>query len=154
VGRGDLREAGAFRDGGERLLVRGIAIPVHQHDGAGAEAARVGVAQRGLGRGGVERGYDVAVCTDALVDLHDFLVEHRWQLDVPREDIRAILVGDAEGISKSARRNEQGAVALALEQRVGGDRRAHAHGVDELDGAAGPGATSRRSRMPWIAASS
>ena len=45
---------------------------------------------------------------------------------------RAVLVGDAQRVAEAARDDEHRGLALALEQRVGGDRRAHLHRVDLL----------------------
>ena len=44
------------------------------------------------------------------------------------------LIGDAQRVGEAARGYEDRAVALAFEQRVGGDRGAHAHDVDEVGG--------------------
>ncbi len=45
-----------------------------------------------------------------------------------------MLIGDAQRVGEAARGHEDRAVALALEQRVGRDRGAHAHSVDEVGG--------------------
>src|SRR3982751_948593 len=50
------------------------------------------------------------------------------------ERFRAVLVGDAQRVGEAAGGDEQRAVTLALEQRIGGDRRAHLHGVELRDG--------------------
>ena len=52
--------------------------------------------------------------------------------DVAGEDFRARLVADLQRVAEAARRDQQRALALALEQRVGRDRRAH---LDDADGA-------------------
>ena len=49
---------------------------------------------------------------------------HFGQHDVAVEDARPVLVGNAQRIAKTARGDQQHALALALEQRIGGDRRA------------------------------
>ena len=41
-----------------------------------------------------------------------------------------MLIADAERVAEAARDHERSAVALALEQCVGRDRRAHLHGFD------------------------
>jgi hypothetical protein len=48
------------------------------------------------------------------------------------EQPRAVLVGDAQRIAKAARGDQQRGLALALQQRVGGDRGAHLHAVDHV----------------------
>ena len=71
-----------------------------------------------------------AVGHDALVDLEHALVEHLGQHDLAREDVGPVLVGDAQRVGEAARDHQQHAIALALEQRVGGDGGAH---LDRLD---------------------
>ena len=50
--------------------------------------------------------------------------------DVAIEQARPVLVGDAQGVAKAARRDQQRRLALAFEQRVGGHRGAHLHALD------------------------
>ncbi len=116
---------------GEPRFVIGIAVAMHQHDGAGAEAATEGGAQVALRGREIGRADPLAACAHALVHFDHFLVQHRGQLDVPHEQFRAVLVGDAQRIGEATRGDEDRAVALALEQRVGGHGRAHLHAVDE-----------------------
>ena len=108
----------------------GIAIGVHEHDRDGLDA----VGERGLelGAHGGEIGLllDRAVGAHALVDLDDALEQHLGLDDVLGEDFRAVLVADAQRVAETFRRHQQRAVALALQQRIGGDRRAHLHGAD------------------------
>ena len=54
----------------------------------------------------------------------------RRQLDPAHEELRPVLVGDAQRVGEAARDHERGALALALEQRVGRDRGAHLDRVD------------------------
>ncbi len=58
---------------------------------------------------------------------------------MPVEDARPVLIGDAQGVAKTARDEEHGALALALEERVGGHGRSHLHDLDPFagDGRAG-----------------
>src|SRR5690606_38607286 len=106
-------------------LVLGPAIAVEEDDRRRAYARREGrpeIAPRRLEVGGAQH---LAFGGDALVDLDDALVEKLGQDDAPREELRAVLVGDAELVGEAARRDEDRALALALEERVGGDRRPH-----------------------------
>jgi hypothetical protein len=80
----------------------------------------------------VERHDDVAVRADPLVDLDDRLVQRVGQHDVEIEQPRPVLIRDAQRVAKAAGRRERGALALALEQRVGRDRGAHLHHLDAL----------------------
>ena len=77
-----------------------------------------------------ERTHDIAMRADALVDLDDLLVQHRRQLDVPHEQLGSMLITDAQRVGEAARDRQHGAIALALEQRIGRNRRAHPHDVD------------------------
>jgi len=54
---------------------------------------------------------------------------------------------------KAARDEEHGALALALKQRIGGDRGAHLYRLDALAGMVAPGRNPSSSRIPAIAAS-
>ena len=80
----------------------------------------------------VERLDHRAVGGHALVRLHDPRIQQLGQHDVAVEDARALLVADAQRIAEAARGDEQGGLALALEQCVGGDRRAHLHALHLL----------------------
>jgi hypothetical protein len=107
-----------------------ISIAVQQRDRARSDAALERCAQLALRLLQIERTHDVAVRAHALVDLDDLLVQHRRQLDVPHEQLRTMLITDAQRVGEAAGDRENGAIALALEQRVGRDRRAHPHDVD------------------------
>ena len=127
----DLREADRASARRQRLLVLRITIAVHQHDRHRADAVVPGRAQARLGAGQVERHHHVAMRADALVDLDHAVVEHRRQLDPAYEELRAVLVRDAQRVGETAGDQQRRALPLALEQRVGRDRRAHLHRVDD-----------------------
>ncbi len=132
MGDGDLREARLTCERRERSLVLRIAIAVHEHDRDRAEAVRVGCLEVGARALSVERQDDLAVCAHALVHLDDARVEHLRQHDLAREELRPVLVADAELVAEAARDHEHRRVALALEQRIGRDRRPHLHRLDPL----------------------
>jgi hypothetical protein len=134
VGHGDLLEARLARERRHALLVRRKAVTVHEHDGDRAIALLARGREVGPRLRLVERAHDFAVRAHALVDLVHLAIEHLRQLDVPVEDARPVLVGDAQLVAEALRDEEHGGLALALEERVGGDRRAHLHGIDLLDG--------------------
>lgn len=127
-----LREADPAREFGQHAFVCGVAIAVDQHDRERTHARVEHAAQRRFGTLNVERHDHLAVRADALVDLDDGLVQRIGQHDVEVEQARPVLVRDAQHVAKAARRRERGAFALAFEQRVGRDRRAHLHHVDAL----------------------
>ena len=130
----NLREADAARERGQRSFVLREAVAVHQHDRDGADAGVERSLQVALGGGGVERPVHLAARAYALVHLDHALVEEARQLDVAHEELRPVLVADAQRIAEAAGDRERGALALALEERVGGDGRAHLHGVDRVGG--------------------
>jgi hypothetical protein len=105
---------------------------VHERDRDGAKALRVRRGEVALHRRLVERRYHVAAGAHAFVHLHDFLVEQLRKPDVAVEDARPVLVGDAKLVAEAARDEEDRALALALEERVGGDGGAHLHRLDLL----------------------
>ena len=105
-------------------------------------------------RGEVGRGLDRAVGADALGDLGDALVEHLRLDDLLGEDVGSRLVADPQRIAKALGDEEEGAVALALEERVGGDRRPHLDRGDPLGrDRRSPAARPSSWRMPAMAAS-
>ena len=79
-----------------------------------------------------QRRQHLAVRADALVDFDHLAVEQFGQHDMAREDLRPVLVGDAQRVAKTLRDEQHRALALALQQRVGGDRGAHLHRFDAL----------------------
>ena len=122
---GDLAKAELARDPSDRALMRRIAIGVHEDDRDRVKTLRPRFAQRRAHRRGVRRELDRSVGEHALVDLDHFRVEKLGLLDRAGEDLRARLIADLERVAKAARRDQERALALPFEQRVGGHRRAH-----------------------------
>ncbi len=118
---GNLGEADVTRDGGQRLLMRAMAIAVHQQDGDGAQTAIIAGLQRSARRRFVQRAQDDAVGIDPLVNLHHRLMQRRRQVDAPGEEMRPVLIADADRVAKAPRHRQQHRLALAFQQRVGGD---------------------------------
>ena len=71
---------------------------------------------------------DGAVGGDAFVDLDDAFVEQFREFDLAGEDAGAVLVGDAQGVAEAAGDDQEGALALAFQEGVGGDSGAHTDG--------------------------
>jgi hypothetical protein len=90
---------------------------------------------------------------EPLVSLDHPVVQHLGQDDPPVEDPRPVLVGDAQGVGETFGDDQDGRLALALEQRVGGHGRAQPDRADPLgrEPASGPRPSSWR--MPATAAS-
>ena len=103
---------------------------MHEDDGDGADAVVVGRLQQGPRRFPIQRAEHRAVRHHALVHLDHAFVEHRGQHDLAVEELGPGLVADAERVGEARRRDQQRAIALALQQRVGRDRRAHLDHVD------------------------
>jgi hypothetical protein len=55
----------------------------------------------------------------------------RRQFDPAHEELRPVLVADAQRVGKSTRDHERRALSLALEQRVGRDGGSHLDRVDQ-----------------------
>ena len=129
-----LRKADLARERGHALLVLGVAIGVHEHDRDRLDA--VGACGRKLPaqRRQVGLVLDRAVGAHALVHFDDALVEHLRFDDVACENLRPRLVADLERVAKTLGGDEQGTLALALEQRIGRDRGAHLHSADQTGG--------------------
>ena len=117
---------------GDEPLVRRIAIAVHEDDSDRRAAARLDALELGAHARRIGRTLDLAAGQHALVDLDDLGIELLGLDDCLGEDVRPRLVADPQRIAETLRRDEERRLALALEQRVGGDRRAHA---DLADGA-------------------
>ncbi len=122
---GDLRKAGFARDLRGGLLMRGVAITVHEDDRARAQSGVVRLAQCAAQRHAVERLQHLAVRAGALVGLDDPGIKQLRQHDLAFEQARPVLVGDAQRIAKPARDDEHRRLALALEQRIGRHRGTH-----------------------------
>ena len=108
-----------------------IAIAVEQDDRNRSNATGIGLEQSGAGLPLIERSQHLAVRGDPLSDLDDALVEHFRQHDLPREEVGPILVANAQGVPKTVRDGKHRSLALALEQRIRCDRRAHLDGFDQ-----------------------
>ena len=118
-----------------------------------AKPVVVSLAQCALRRASIERRDHFAVRADALVDFDYALIQQLRQHDVAIEQARAVLICDAQRVAKAARGDERVRFALAFEQRVGRDRRAHLHRFDRARVIASPACNPSRWRMPATAAS-
>ena len=140
---GHLREPDRAGQTAERQLVLRMPVAVHEHDGHRSDPVRVRFAQGRLGRRPVEGGQDLAVRRHPAVHLRHPLVEHLGEGDAEIEQMRPGLVADAKRVAKAPVDHQQGPVALALQQGVGGDRGAHPDGIDPTDRSAGGDAEQR-----------
>ena len=132
VAGGDLREAEFARQRGQPPLVGVVAIGVHQNNGDRADAVGFGAFELAPRRCNIEFALDSAVGAHALVELDHALVQHVRLDDVLGEDFRPRLVTDAQRVAKTFGDQQQRALTLALEQRIGRDRGAHLDRADPL----------------------
>ena len=130
IGCRDLGEAHVAGDGGDAALMFGIAIAVHEYDGAAPDAVIISALQTFTSLVFIELDQHLAPRPDALVDLKGLFVEHFWELDMAVEKPGPILVTDAEHVGETTRGNEEGPFTLALQQRVGSHCGAHLDGFD------------------------
>ena len=133
-----LREAHFVGEARGLALMVWMRISMHEHDGDGVDAVGACGFQRGARGGNVEQRLHAAVGAHALRHFGDGGIEHRWLLDLPREDLWPGLVADFERVAEAFAHQQQHAIALALEERIGGDGGAHLDAFDHL----------RRQRMP------
>ena len=144
VARRNLREARLARDRRRACLMRREAIAVQEDDGAGRHAVAARLGKGLLQRALVERAQNLALGGHALVRLDHAFVEHVGQFDPEREEFRPVLVADAKLVFEAARRDEHDPLATAGQQRVGCDRRAHAHFADAFGWNVGSGFDAQR----------
>src|SRR5687767_8079071 len=102
------------------MIVKAIAM--QENDGDGPDALIECQLHRFTHRGDVERHQNLAPCIDALANLDDALVEKLRFDDIEIEEPGPGLIADLESIGEAFGCDEQGAIALALEKRVGGNR--------------------------------
>ena len=131
VAGGDLAEAGIARQFGQTLFMRRIFPGMHQHDGDSPDALGAGSGEGGAGGGFVQRFDLCAVYADPTGDFHHIFIEQAGQGNFQVEQTRPCLVADAQHVRKALVDHQQRAFPLAFQQRVGGDRGAHFHAIDQ-----------------------
>lgn len=104
---------------------------MHEDDRHGVDAVGLGLFDGWAQGGDVEQPFDAAVGARALIDLDDALVELLGKNDLLGEDVGPCLVGDPQRVAKSPGDEQQHAVALALQKRVGGNGSAHLDVADQ-----------------------
>ena len=143
-------------EGGDRVLMRGVTVAVHEHDGGrrGCRRRRPPRAARSRRRPGRPAGTARRARRCARRPRSTRSYSSSGSRMRRSKDPRPVLVADAQRVAEAPGDHQQRALALALEQRVGGHRRAHLDGLDrvrrELSApAAGRGARGcRGSRRP------
>ena len=115
-------------------LVRGVTVTMHEHDGHTAQTAPMGGLQLCRQVRHIQGLQHLTMRTHALLRLDHLGVEQLGQHNVPVKQARSVLVGDAQGIAKALGGDQQGRLALALEQRIGGHGGAHLHARHQRGG--------------------
>ncbi len=105
---------------------------MHQHDRDRPQSLRVHALQIGSHDGFVQRLDHLAAGADALRHLAHGGLQQLGQDDVEGEEVRPVLVADAQDVAETARDEQRRGLALALEQRVGRDGGAHLDRPDAL----------------------
>ena len=101
---------------------------MHQQNGTGANALVIRRSQGGnKALIQLQRHQHLALGAQPFLHFHNPLVQHLRQDDLASKDIRAVLVANAQRILEALRHDEDNAIALAFQQSVGGDGRAHLH---------------------------
>jgi len=154
VADGDVREADSACDFGGALFVCGKGPGMDENDCDGGDAICLGAKQVGRERGLVHGTVYGTICKRAFVGLDDARIEHVRLDDGFCEDVRAGLGPDLQRISKTAGDDERRWYALALEEGICGDGRAHLDSADARAGIAAWAGSWRNCRMAWRAASS
>ncbi len=134
VAHRDLAEADGAGQRRRPALVLGKAVAVHEHDGDRAEALVEGILQVAAQGVFVRNRQHFAASRHAFVDFDHPAVEQLRQHDLAGEEMRAVLVADAQRVPEALGDHQERALALAFEQRVGGDGGAHLDGLDGLGG--------------------
>ncbi len=132
MGSRHLRETDLARQRGDALLMLGVAITVHENDRRRSDPVIVSRLQGVARSSDIQRYELLTVRIYPFVDLHNSLVQQLWQLYMAGKYLRSILVGNAQGVAKAARNDQQCALALAFQQRVGRHGGAHLHRLDAL----------------------
>ncbi len=125
AGQRHLVEAEPLGEPPDLALVGGVQTAVQADHGDGADAVAQAVAQV-LGEPvEVGRAQHLAVGGDPLVHLDHPGVQRLGQRDLAGEDLRPVLVADPQRVRETAGDAQDGRLAGALQQGVGGHRRAH-----------------------------
>ena len=130
VGDADLAEPFLRRDGGDASLVVWVQITVHEGDGDAVYSVSLGGAEGGAGAIFIQFGDDIPFGVQPLINLCDPFIKQFRQGDLKVKELRPRLMADPEKIAKPLGDEEERAVPLPFQQRIGGDGGAHLHRFD------------------------
>src|SRR6188472_3459743 len=132
MARRDLRETPLTGSACRLEFVRRVGVRMHEGNGYGPDSSGVSRLERRADRVEVELSFNHDVGPYAFRHFGHARVEHRRLLDAAGEDFGARLIADLERVAESVADDEQHRVALTLQQRVGGDGRAHSDACDQM----------------------
>jgi hypothetical protein len=107
---------------------------MHEDDGDRVDAVAAGLGDFVLDGVEIRHGFNQPVGAHPLVDLDDPLVNLLGQEDFLGKNVGPGLVGDLERVAETLGDQQKDPIALALQQRIGGDRGAHLDFADALRG--------------------
>ena len=81
---------------GRRIFMRGITVPMHEHDGTGTNAVIVNSLQLGAQRVTIKCGKFFALRVKAAIGLNHAFIEHFRQFNVAIEQTRAVLISQTQ----------------------------------------------------------
>jgi hypothetical protein len=120
-----LRKAhGARLRLGHQFMSR-IAVGMHEHNGHGTKAIAEGGSQCGVEMRFIQRRHHLTLRTDTLANLRHALVQQLGQHNLAVKQPGPRLCGDAQRVFESRGDEQQRALAVALEQRIGRHRGTH-----------------------------
>ena len=108
-----------------------IAVTVHEHDGDRPDAVIERSLQRLTGRVFIQGGQHTAFRRHPLIDFDDGFIQQFGKFDPARKNIGPVLIADPQLVGEAPCHGQQRAFALAFEQRVRRDRRAHFDRFDD-----------------------
>ncbi len=132
MARRNLRKAECARQLGRTALMLGMRVGVHEDDGHAVDAGLASAAQLDFERGEIEMPLHRAVGAHTLIRLDDAAVQHLRLDDALGENVGTRLRADLQLVLEPAGDDQERRIALALEQRVGGDGGPHLHCADAL----------------------
>ena len=132
VGSRDLGKAGLAGQVGDRPFMGRETVTVHENNGDRTDTVVVGRFQFPAGCVKVGGHEHLAFSGHPFGDFGNPLIEQFRQYDPQLEQLRPVLVTDAQGIPKAPGGEQQRAVTLAFQEGVGGHRGAHLDGGNVL----------------------
>ena len=130
----DLRKPHLLRQSLRSHFMQDMPVAMHENDGHTAQPGVELVLHVGAQLLLVQRTPQFAARTNTLLRFHYRAVEQFGQHDAALKQAGPVLVGNPQRVAKAARGHQQCRLALALQQRIGGNRGSHLDTIDQLRG--------------------